>query len=315
MNRLARGVIAPFVFVIGVVVMPGVVAPAGADPIGSCTTTAGTIVAVDFSHWGGPVARGCGVGQPNGYALLHAAGFSTTGDNHDGPAFICRLGNRAFAGGIQYPTPAQDPCVLTPPTTAYWSYWTAAPGQSSWSYSTSGAIGNSPSAGGAELWTFGGTDTGGATGSGRPTFGPDSVRAHNVAPLGGIVTPTTTAPTAPTTTADSQPGAVHPATPGPGPGPGGPAVTSAGPPAGPTDTTVGAASATTVPGASATPTTTAGAAGSPGPTIGPKFVDALPAVRRHTSSGSIVPLLIGVGLVLALGAGAAGTMWRRRAAE
>ena len=39
-----------------------IAAPAtSADPIGNCTTTAGTIIAVDFAHWGGPVVRGCGV--------------------------------------------------------------------------------------------------------------------------------------------------------------------------------------------------------------------------------------------------------------
>ena len=97
---------AGLVFGLGLVVMPMPVTAAHADPIGNCTTTAGTIVAVDFSHWGGPIVRGCGVNSPSGYALLHAAGFSTAGDTHDGPAFICRIGNEAFEHGTQYPTPA-----------------------------------------------------------------------------------------------------------------------------------------------------------------------------------------------------------------
>ena len=65
--------------------------------------------------------RGCGLHPSSGYALLHAAGFSTVGDNHDGPGFICRIGNGAFAGGAQYPTPAEDACILTPPAAAYLS--------------------------------------------------------------------------------------------------------------------------------------------------------------------------------------------------
>jgi hypothetical protein len=45
------------------------------------------------------------------------------------------------------------------------------------------------------------------------------------------------------------------------------------------------------------------------------FVDALPAVHRNGSAGSIVPVLIGAGLVLILGGGAAGALWRRRQHE
>ena len=69
---------------------------------------------VDVEHWGGPIVRGCGLGQRSGYALLRAAGFTTAGDQHDGPAFICRVGNAAFHAGTQYPTPGQEDCVFDP---------------------------------------------------------------------------------------------------------------------------------------------------------------------------------------------------------
>src|SRR5690348_2556599 len=73
-------------------------ARAQADPLASCTATTGTIVAVDFGHWRGPVVRGCALHAASGYDLLHGAGFTTAGDVHDGPGFVCRLGNGAFAG-------------------------------------------------------------------------------------------------------------------------------------------------------------------------------------------------------------------------
>jgi hypothetical protein len=155
---------------------------ASAASIGQCTTHSGTIVAVDFQHWGGPIVRGCGVGQRSDYNLLHTAGFTTAGDQHDGPAFICRLGNSAFHGGRQYPTPAHDDCVLTAPGSAYWSYWLAPAGQNTWSYSQLGAMSEVPKPGEVELWTFGATNVAGTRGSGVPSSSPDALRAHNARP-------------------------------------------------------------------------------------------------------------------------------------
>jgi hypothetical protein len=297
------------------------VGAAGADPIGNCTTSAGTIVAVDFAHWGGPIVRGCGVNQPNGYALLHAAGFTTTGDNHDGPAFICRIGNRAFAGGTQYPTPAQDPCILTPPASAYWSYWRAPAGQSTWSYSSGGAMSTVPKPGEVELWMFGGTNLDGTSGSGVPAISPDSVRAHNTAPTGGSnpgPTPTTRASAVPSTVPRETPGTVGARGPNAGPTPGSGTDANQGGPgstiAPGSRSTMTSIPETPVKGTTSTTTTSASTAGADR-TRAPEFVDALPAVRERGSAGSVVPLLIGVGLIVALGGGAAGTMWRRRQRE
>lgn len=163
----------------------GAVPSASAAPVSSCTTTTGTIVAVDFSHWGGPVVRGCGVNQPTGYALMHEGGFSTVGDSHDGPAFICRIGNAAFHGAVQYPTVSDEPCILTPPASAYWSYWLASAGQNTWTYSSLGAMSEVPKPGQVELWSFGGTNIAGNSGSGLPRVTPAEVRATNVAGGGG----------------------------------------------------------------------------------------------------------------------------------
>ncbi|MFJ3659951.1 prenyltransferase/squalene oxidase repeat-containing protein [Streptomyces sp. NPDC090119] len=149
--------------------------PAAAAPVGDCTGTKGAVVAVDFKPFGGKVERGCDTTPTTGYALLHDGGFTTTGTQHDGPAFICRIGFGTFGSGTQYPTPDREPCVLTPQATAYWSYWTASPGQDDWTYSQYGAMDRKLKDGDVDAWVYGGTDIGGTTG--RPAFTPDDVRA------------------------------------------------------------------------------------------------------------------------------------------
>ena len=154
-------------------------ASAAAEPVGDCTTTSGVIVAVDFAHFGGPLLRSCGSTPTSAYTLLNQGGWHTTGTEHDGPGFICRIGYAGFHGGAQYPTPSQEACVLTPPTSAYWAFWYANPGQSSWNYSQTGAIAVKPEPGSVELWVFGGTSSGGSSGSAVPTVSPASLRAQN----------------------------------------------------------------------------------------------------------------------------------------
>ncbi|MCX4529398.1 MULTISPECIES: prenyltransferase/squalene oxidase repeat-containing protein [unclassified Streptomyces] len=172
--------------------------PAAADPIGGCTATTGAIVAVDFGPFGGKVERGCDTTPTTGYELLHAGGFTTEGTVHDGPAFICRIGNGSFNSGTPYPTPDKEDCVLTPQATAYWSYWIASPGQKNWTYSPLGAMSRTPKDGDVDAWVFGGTDIGGT--SGKPTFSPDEVRAG-----GGTPSPDPGGPKPP----DVPPGAVN----------------------------------------------------------------------------------------------------------
>ncbi|MFF0549523.1 prenyltransferase/squalene oxidase repeat-containing protein [Streptomyces sp. NPDC004311] len=159
-------------------------APASADPIEQCTATTGAIVAVDFGPFGGALEKGCDTTPTTGYELLQTAGFTLQGTVHDGPAFICRIGKGT---GTQYPTPDKEDCVLTPQATAYWSYWTASPGQRKWSYSQQGAMARSPKPGDVEAWVYGGTDIAGT--KGKPSFTPDDVR--------GFTTPDPTVPTAP----------------------------------------------------------------------------------------------------------------------
>ncbi|WP_446684981.1 prenyltransferase/squalene oxidase repeat-containing protein [Kitasatospora gansuensis] len=180
---------------------------AAADPVEDCTATTGAVVAVDFGHWGGGVVRGCDAHPTTGLNLLHNAGFTTAGTEHDGLAFICRLGSSTFGNGVQYPTPAEEPCVNTPQATAYWSFWIAEPGQQTWSYSQFGAGSQQPKPGEVEAWVYGGTDIGGT--SGAPSFTPDSVRAKNTAgpSPSSSASPSASASASPTAPATGDPAA------------------------------------------------------------------------------------------------------------
>jgi hypothetical protein len=159
---------------------------AAAEPMGDCTTTSGVVVAVDFAHFGGPVLRACGSTPTTAYDLLNQGGWDTTGTEHDGPGFICRIGYAGFDSGTQYPTSSQQSCVLTPPASAYWAFWYANPGQNTWSYSQAGAMSQNAEPGSVELWVFGGTSSGGTSGSAVPTVSPGSLRATNRASGGAV---------------------------------------------------------------------------------------------------------------------------------
>jgi hypothetical protein len=182
-RRLASAAASLGLAVVGLLAGAGPAA-ATAEPIGDCTTTSGVILAVDFAYWGGPLLRACGTTPTTGYQLLNEGGWSTQGDTHDGPTFICRIAYAGYQGGTAYPTPSQDPCIVTPPASAYWSYWHADPGQNTWSYSQLGAVSYKPEPGSVDLWTFGATNIAGTTGSGVPAFSPNTVRALNTQPVG-----------------------------------------------------------------------------------------------------------------------------------
>jgi hypothetical protein len=151
-------------------------AEAAARPLTDCTATAGVILAVDFSHWGGPLLRSCGSTPTTGYAELNQGGWHTAGTVHDGPGFICRIGYAGYRHDIQYPTAAQQSCVQTPPAGAYWAFWQAGPGQTSWTYSQYGAASYHPAPGSVSLWVFGATNLGGTAGSAVPAISPQALR-------------------------------------------------------------------------------------------------------------------------------------------
>ncbi|MEV7324897.1 hypothetical protein [Streptomyces sp. NPDC093970] len=299
-RRLSAAVAALASAIVSLVATAG---PAAADPqpMGRCTTTSGVVLAVDFSHWGGPVYRSCGTTPTTGYELLNQGGWRTTGTGHDGPAFICRIGYSGYQRGKQFPTPAQDNCVLTPPASAYWSYWHADPGQNDWAYSQLGAMLYKPRPGSVDLWIFGATNVAGT--EGRPTITPDQLRAHNTKPTGDTGRPASgdKAPALPpdvdTGPAPEQQKTTPPA-PSPSPKP---------------------KKRTTRP----KPTPTAGESADASPTPAPaptksrgtRVVDAAPAADIRHDSGSVVPVVTGACLVVVVGGAAVFVARRRRRTE
>jgi hypothetical protein len=145
-------------------------------PVSDCTAVSGATVVVDFGPFGGPLLRACGSAPTTGFTLLNQGGWRTSGTEHDGPAFVCRIGYAGFHHGTQDPTPAHQACINTPPVNAYWTYWQAGPGQNTWSYSQLGAPTYRPQPGSISLWVFGGTNISGTSGSAVPKITPASLR-------------------------------------------------------------------------------------------------------------------------------------------
>lgn len=303
-------------------------AQADALAMSACTTTANAIVAVNFAHFGGKVEIQCGSTPTTGFALLNEGAFHTTGTQHDGPGFICRISDDGSAG---YPTAQQDACSRTPPASAYWSYWHAAPGSNTWSYSTLGAQSYHPVAGSVDYWQFGGTNVAGTTG--RPTVTPAQVRAGTPqagsggpaagggATGGGRHTASGAGAAGPgggAATHARHPSGAAPATSAPA----GRAASSAG--SGATRSSGTAATSSPAAGASGTAGTagsargagTAGTGGATPASSGPEIVQVRPAAAdaRRPSGGSLAPVLLGVALAVLLAGGAGWTVLRRRRA-
>jgi hypothetical protein len=119
-----------------------------AGTAGPCPAKTGVTVSVDFTAFKLGVQTRCAPGaQATGLAALQHAGFVPTGTSRYGFAFICRINNR--------PTPTQQACVTTPPPTAYWAYYHALAGATTWTYSTMGASAYKPPLGSIDAWAFG----------------------------------------------------------------------------------------------------------------------------------------------------------------
>jgi hypothetical protein len=296
---------------------------AGADPIADCSTTTGVIVVVDFAtsvygDWPGTIERGCDGSLTTGAYALTRAGFTPPEGAPIGVAgesgFVCRLVDPA--NHQEYPTTAEQDCLETPPANAYWSFWYAQAGDTSWTYSNQGAADFEPAAGSVDAWVFGGQSAGGQP----PIPSPTSLRATNQGPpvtAPVAAPPATNSPSTPVTAAGSPP---------PGAGGGTTSGTTQ-----PGRTGAGHSTPTSVaPGSTRSPDGTTPEAGpvsrdsqSPstgtgtgtgGPSSsGPRILNVTPSSAvAKTSAGSPLPFVLGAVVVAGL-AGAAGVVaWRRR---
>lgn len=296
MRRLLRAAAAVVVAVAGGAAFA---APArAAGTAGYCADGNGVTVVVDFNELGGGVVIRCAPGdQATGLSALKNAGFAVAGTSRWGEGFICRIEGR--------PGVSTEPCVDTPPATAYWSYWHASNG-GSWTYSDRGVKNRKPPAGSFEGWSF----SKGRSESTAPRPGAAPIRPAAPPPPatgGGGTQPGGGAPPG----GGGQPGGGappgQPAQPGqPGAGvpgatvPGAPGVTSAGP---------------LSPGATAPGSAAPGATAGGGPTTDGRAEPVTDVATTPTgSSGLPVGTLAGVGLLLAFMVAAGITVWRRRSA-
>jgi hypothetical protein len=300
-------------------------APAVAGAPGYCHTAAGVTVVVDMSALGGGVTVRCAPGGGQGYSgldALHGAGFTVTGTQRFGSAFVCRIQGRpsatealAIPGNARY----HEECVDTPPATAFWSYWSAHNG-GSWTYNASGASSHDTIAGGFEGWAFSLGHAGSPTAPAlrpvrpqapppsappTPTSAPTSPPPHHHKPPGGGPPPATTTPPPTTST--------HAPTP-----------TFAAPTSDPSPATTD--SSRVAPGHSAATTQPSTPRKHARPHHHAPVTQAAPTTGTATgvvrvsgdlprspgqSAGSSRPALVGAVLVVLLGLGAGLTAWRR----
>ena len=104
----------------------------GSAQAATCSSAKGVSVVVDFHELGGGVQTACdagGVGR-TAYAQLKDVGHRLEHVQRT-PGFVCRI------DGL--PSPADDPCVNTPPADAYWSLWWSDGKSGKWTYASQAA--------------------------------------------------------------------------------------------------------------------------------------------------------------------------------
>ncbi len=260
--------------VVGSAAVLGAASPAAA----AACSTAGSGVTVVVRG-----SVGCAGGDPStALAALHAAGHSTVMVQRF-PAALCRIDG----------APASDPCVVMPPSSAYWSLWTAKRG-GSWVFASTSVVSYNPAPGTVVGFAFGAGSPPSVAPPAAPAPAPTRTSKPKPTPTHSTAAPTRTS-TAPRTTASSggsAPG--HGATP-----------TSDGPAPDSSTPASGVARTPTEPPASPAPTAT--------DVAGASLDDAAPASATSPLGPSGPwPLLAGGVLVLALGGATAYVVRRRR---
>ena len=327
--RLRAALVALGVLAAGAVMTFATPTPAQAA---GCTAPQVAVV-VDFTHWGGSTRIGCVAWRSGltGVDALLGAGFALTGTRQYGTSFICRI------NGL--PDASHESCNSTPPYTAYWDYWHADPGQSSWSYSNLGVASYHPHPGSAEAWAFGDSATPAVSpGAVLPrSGGPSTTSPKATAPRRTLPsTPRSSTPRPstprPSTSRPSIPNTSRPAqrrsTAGPGPlhpgGPGDPRITgtaSASSASGPASRSGGAATRGTSSPATASAAHDPSSSGSTATRLGGVAAGAsTPSLIQNSSStaaagahGSPWPTILAIVVLALLAAGAGGYARQRRA--
>ena len=272
---------------------------------GYCTTadTNAVTVVIDFGDLGGGTHVFCATGLKSGATgmdALRAAGISVTGTQQNGSGIVCRLQGKPTASqtiGLPGDPGYQEKCVDTPPSGAYWSYWSASAG-GSWSYNSRGLLANRVKLGGYEGWSFshGSRRAPGVTPSvhnaPKPTVAPKPKPTVKPKPTATAKPkPTVTAKPKPTTTAKPKP-----------------TVTAK-----PKPTTTKAPSATTKPAPEVSPSaiTPSAPAATPVTVIVTPTADD-PADATPTDAGLPAGLIAGIAAIVVIAAGAGVVAVRRR---
>ncbi len=249
----------------------GLAVTAGPAAASACAGSTGVTVVVDT---GTSVSTRCASG-PSGSALTALAAVASVEQVQTQPGFVCRIDG----------FPASDPCVRTPPATAYWAFFHAERG-GSWTYSSQGAGSYAPAAGSVIGFAFG---AGSAPRTAPPAPASTSTPATTTAARSP--TPTTRSTNRPAPTTDRTSGGV-----------------AATPPASTPSRTV---TATPSPTTSPAPTATA----PPTPSGGPSPVEgALASEPQASSSGGVGTLVVAGALLVLVGGLAAWIARRRRSA-
>ena len=94
-----------------------------------CSGSSGVTVVVDYHQLGGGLQQACDAdgGGKVASTVFPDSGFPLTYVQRQ-PGFVCRV-----AGA-----PSSDPCVNTPPASAYWSLWWSDGKSGTWSYASTG---------------------------------------------------------------------------------------------------------------------------------------------------------------------------------
>jgi hypothetical protein len=265
----------------------GLVTGAGPAAAAACSGTTGVTVVIDT---GSSISTRCAPSGGTAATALQAVASVVPVSTQ--PGFVCRIDGY----------PASDPCVRTPPASAYWAFFHAQAG-GSWTYSSQGVTSYSPPGGSVIGFRFGSGQ--------QPGIAPPSAPATS-APTPTGKAPTSTPATSPRTTSASPRATTSPPRASASTPRGtSSATTSAGGGATPSAKPSGSASATPTGSPSSSPSSAADGPATPAYDSAPPTTLAAEPTSTVASGG--VGTLLAAGGLLALLAGAAGWFaWRRR---